>query len=812
MNISQLLDISEHLTDNTQSVQKILGRPYYSTRHGYGSNDSRMSRLKAQMFLDNHWRHQRERPPLFSPLANLYDPEPPDYVASWYDRCQPSRYHQHEKILEGIRVAPMDSIYRPPEKTVDELRVRPRISYPGRILRGMHGQHRPVQPPVAKHRPPGYRQMKQEDLLPKTDILQPPKVKENFYLPETYRVHPEYTGGAYRENLQRNIPEEMYEKYQESTRQNFNMPEPMHRYQYESAQRRHDDYQHIRTRPDSLQPERLAPTHPVGHTVEMHTSRMSRPVLEERPNVPSFALWGTVHHLKLSDGGLRGTLPDIPPPAPVKLEQQNRVYSVTQGTHKLEQEMPIYLVPLWRQQTYVPIEYSEHSRREQESPLKPRIVLEKMRPVITNNYDPKSLRGQDQPVRSCPEQNHGLVQAGDLTRERPETMEISKSVGSIKPSIAQNGFRLEPQNPQSSTLREDLGVLSVAPKFLNPSIISLGSEAQPKTLRSQDQPVRPHPGQDHGLVHLGELTRERLENMTHPGPVKPSIINNGPSIGTQSPQPSTLREDELDPRSLNVQASPLYNVPKIRDENRKIGLTMEHSGWTSGCSFRPGTRSEMSSTQERVELEHTNPSHPGISGFRTQGNSSMEIRHNDLSETPVPTICRHIGHSSIPGDIPKATLRENLLTNNSHGPHGPHGPHGRAPKSNMMDALRTTLNETLEARASTIPYTSLNATYSSGQTYFMPDTLRETLITNVIGIPWQNLAPEERGRMRYVHLNEKRETVQRAHKPTVCNINLGPDPTNLRTSMRPNRNKHHQPKKQRIVMPGYFPTNDRPNH
>ena len=228
--------------------------PCYSIKHGYGSNDlhnETVMNYKNELFtgnLQNSWNKKREIQPHFSPCVNktnIYgtqvrtDEEQSRYI--------PGRYRQNEKPFESIKVTPglglgahdvgthgLHSTYVCPYKTIDELHVKPKITYEGRVIPGMKGQERPVQAKVTSYRPPSFKTTTQEDLLPLYGEIDGPKTRENFIMRDTDRSHQhfEYTGGAYNsaDALEKNIPEYMRELHKISNKPVFTLPNPLHKF------------------------------------------------------------------------------------------------------------------------------------------------------------------------------------------------------------------------------------------------------------------------------------------------------------------------------------------------------------------------------------------------------------------------------------------------------------------------------------------------------------------------------------------------------------------------------------------------------
>ena len=226
--------------------------PYFKTKNGYGSNDmlhtSYMDQ-KNELFTGNlksTWNKKEEIRPHFKPMANMSHSWGTPIVDE-RDRCMPSMFRQNEKLFDSVKDTPglnlgydedgLDGFhptYRVLDKTVDELRVRPKITFEGRVIDGMKGQKRPIQAPVHTYKPDTYKVTDPYDMVPTNGSNDGPRSRENFIMKETDRAnqHIEYTGAAYssQDAIGRNVPEYMREKYKYSTRQNFTMPIPLQRF------------------------------------------------------------------------------------------------------------------------------------------------------------------------------------------------------------------------------------------------------------------------------------------------------------------------------------------------------------------------------------------------------------------------------------------------------------------------------------------------------------------------------------------------------------------------------------------------------
>lgn len=228
--------------------------PFFNTRNGYGSNDimyTKNADYKNDLFTGNLTDtkiKKKESGPIFSPsvgAVNIHGTP----IMSEYDRTRiiPSRYHQHTLPFDQQYVTPGVNIgyesdgkhgfhpmYRTIPKTIDELKVNPKQTYEGRTIDGMKGVKRPTEPEVISYRPESFYRNNSDDLIPTYYDVDGPKSLENYLLSDTNKelTHIEYTGGAYnkQDTMEKNIPEYMRAKQQESNKSVFILPESLHKF------------------------------------------------------------------------------------------------------------------------------------------------------------------------------------------------------------------------------------------------------------------------------------------------------------------------------------------------------------------------------------------------------------------------------------------------------------------------------------------------------------------------------------------------------------------------------------------------------
>lgn len=233
---------------------KINAMPYFSTKHGYGSNDTQKTSVmdfKNELFTGNFkqtWNKKKEMAPHFKPEANLsYIYGTPVRSEDEMERYIPSQYRQKETLFDSIKVTPglnlgynevgtdgLHPMYRQLGKTLEELRINPKVVHEGRILEGRKGEKRPIMGTMLKYKPDTFWENNEDDMFPTYSTISGPRAKDNFILKETDRAnqHIEYTGGAFSKEqaVDRNVPEHMRSKYKQSGRQNFVLPEPLQKF------------------------------------------------------------------------------------------------------------------------------------------------------------------------------------------------------------------------------------------------------------------------------------------------------------------------------------------------------------------------------------------------------------------------------------------------------------------------------------------------------------------------------------------------------------------------------------------------------
>jgi len=231
--------------------------PFYKDKGSYGPNSDDMSEVihqKNELFsgrLRDSWQKKQETTRFFKPVGDMtYAYGTPNVTGQMRDRYFSGRYHQNETYFDPIRVSKgvnlgadevgthgNHSMWRPTFKTVDELHPLNQVktSYAGRVIEGSRGTNRPIQAPVIKYRPDGFKETTIDDMLPTgNNDLSAPMIRPEYDIRDTNRQYQltEYTGiaGAVDSQVQQNMPEHMRPKIKYSTRQNFKMPDPLQKH------------------------------------------------------------------------------------------------------------------------------------------------------------------------------------------------------------------------------------------------------------------------------------------------------------------------------------------------------------------------------------------------------------------------------------------------------------------------------------------------------------------------------------------------------------------------------------------------------
>ena len=173
--------------------------------------DLHRTRLEHFTGAEPHYKHKKEMKRLFAPVKqNIHgqqaqaDRQLERYYVS--NKKPGERPFEQIKVQPGIGLKPgqktkhgFHDSYRPRYKTVDELRIKPKISYKGRIVKGLKFAERGKQAKVLSRRPKRYSEQKQGRLVRQTmGGMSKPRKRERFTSKATARSQTsiEYSGNA----------------------------------------------------------------------------------------------------------------------------------------------------------------------------------------------------------------------------------------------------------------------------------------------------------------------------------------------------------------------------------------------------------------------------------------------------------------------------------------------------------------------------------------------------------------------------------------------------------------------------------------
>ena len=173
--------------------------------------DLHRTRLEHFTGAEPSYKHKKEVKRLFAPeKQNIYgqqaqaDRQLERYYVS--DKKPGEKPFEQIKVQPGIGLKPgqkakhgFHDSYRPRYKTVDELRIKPKISYKGRIVKGLKFAERGKQAKVLSRRPKRYSEQKHGGLVRQTmGGMSKPQKRERFTTKATARSQTsiEYSGNA----------------------------------------------------------------------------------------------------------------------------------------------------------------------------------------------------------------------------------------------------------------------------------------------------------------------------------------------------------------------------------------------------------------------------------------------------------------------------------------------------------------------------------------------------------------------------------------------------------------------------------------
>lgn len=276
--------------------------PTYGNDPMQQDNLNRVKQRKTELFtgsLDNiDYRPKTERRPLFNPtigLSNIYGM--PNFTEFMQARYVPGKERRNEFPVQQVRQTPglnlgynevskqgFNDMYRPLEKTVDQLRVanNPKISYRTAINHGMKGTRRPIVPNVAKRLPTTFWENDPRDFVKGSSYYKAQTIRGNWDVPVPNRAQTSrsWAGPAAIEN-DKLRPGSMIPKVKIAHRENFKGPGPMRAYRAEGKNGHAFDM--LSNRPDATIRDTTQNNtyvghagnreHGKGHAFDMNTNR-----------------------------------------------------------------------------------------------------------------------------------------------------------------------------------------------------------------------------------------------------------------------------------------------------------------------------------------------------------------------------------------------------------------------------------------------------------------------------------------------------------------------------------------------------------
>lgn len=670
--------------------------PFYTEKSGYGSNDLRSehaSDLKNDLFtgkMATSWKKKEEIRPLFSPQPeNIYGT--PIQTEEEKSRYTASRYRQNEKPFESTQVTPGLNLgyyevgkhgfhdpVRVLPKTVDELRVRPKVSLEGRIVEGMRGQKRPVQAPVISYRPPTFREMTEKDLLPKTDTNQAPKVKDNFILKETDRInqHIEYTGGAYTSDLSmgRNVPENIRGRYKCPNRQTFTLPKPLQKFAKEEAAYNPNIGSYdlpYNARAQLSANQYIGGANNLGSNIYSNLSDVSRTTLREiTTNIPQ-------QLPQVSANTMRGTVPpmDIANPTLREVTEENKLNPHAASLSTL-------------QRVYHHDEIKTTMKETTNIPVSPCNVAQSNN--IYANWTDTSRPTLKEVTSQVPYQTNltpishsqGQTPLQDVTRKTLKEITAQIPYPSTVQPRHQNPIHVHSHDTMRSTVKETT-IQVPHQTFITPSNQFLGVASLQDTTRSTLKEVTDQIPRQLSITPLQyspgttapqDIVRSTLKETTIQIPYSSSItpINKGSGATLGDDARTTLKEVTtqvprqscIDLTDQSQGPAPSQDIPRPTLKETTVQIPYQSTISLSDQSLKPMLQDIARPTLKESTLEipyQTTISRSGQS-FKPmfQDIARPTLKENTL-EIPYQTVLKPINHgigqSSIQ-DLPKATLKE----------------------------------------------------------------------------------------------------------------------------------------------------------
>ena len=819
--------------------------PFFSTKNGYGSNDTNNNHVvnfKNDLFtgvLKDTWLTKQENSPLFAPMANLtYMHGTPIRTTEEQERCVMSQYKQNETIIDSIKVTPgigigahdvgthgYHSMYRDLGKTIDELRVKPKITFEGRVIEGQRGQARPMQAPVIKYGPDTFKTNTDADLLPTHVNVDGPKPRDNFIMKETDRSHQsiEYTGGAYvsQDTVGQNVPEYMRPKQKYSTRQNFILPKPLQKFSKVEAvyNPNHDSYD----LPATIKDQTIQNNNPMGiigavqgASTYANNNDILQTTLKEltaaqpviytqltpntmRGTAHSMDITGTTikettsvnklnpHAISLSEGPMvyfsditKTTMKELAatqPITPYNPGQNINMYVAMTDTPKTTNKETVVNIPY--QTTVTPVNQQQRAPHPQD---------------ITRTTGKETIVNIPYQTMVTPVNQHQRApHPQDITRTTGKETIVTIPYQTTLTPINQQQRAPHPQDITRTTGKE--------------TIVTIPYQTTITPINQQQR--APHP-QDitrvtgkQTLVNIPYQTMVTPINQHQRAPHPQDITRTtGKEILVQTPWNTSVV-----PINQHQRAPHPQDIARTTGKETIINIPYQTMVTPVGQNQRAPDPQDINRTTIKDTLVNI-PINTYLTGVDQQQGQATTFNRLPLKTTtkegiveiPYNTMTTVIDHQQgTAATYSRSPLRATVKEGTIEIPYSTHvvavGQAQRAP--DPQDIVKTTLKEQLIE----IPYNthvlSPNRSSDNATTYNrdpLKATIKESTIENDYVAPLRGENRPQSYESAYnVIIDDKKESVLKYRPPTDCNINMGPDPAAINIQLRSDDNRSRAP-------------------
>lgn len=815
--------------------------PFFREKNGYGSNDNhsteQMDRYR-DLFTGNltvEWKKKEEIPKLFAPTKDMsYIYGTPVRPEGEEDRIFTSKYRNNERLFQPERVTPglnldyneigthgyHDLVVVYP-KTVDDLRVasRPKVTYEGRIIEGRKGWERPVIGQVVSHRPDGFKITTEADLLPKADLNDGPRSRENFVVREQARetTSVEYTGGAYNrdEALNQAGPSEMRAFVQESSKQNFTMPIPLQKYAKEEtiynpninsfniqanarSDTTHNNYLGhssstsggavYSNKTDEAKPTLREGFGPIdnarigsantmrGMTIQMDMAKPTiKQVTAEQSLNPGMIAGQTSQKVYFTDPAkttIRQTLKDNLDPSNLYTTTGGTVYANNTDTPRITLKETIVTIP--QNKIVLPVGQSQGAVHFTDSAK------------TTTKEQTSSIMLAPHTVLSNQGQSQGKTHLQDIAKTTLKEEFTTLSLNTNFTPVGQNMGAVGLQDKMKTTSREQTEGIN-RPTILTNIGQNMGAvplqDISKRTIREQTeilsrQSFLSNRGQEQGATHLQDIVkttlREQTEGLDRPMTFTPVGQNQG-SVHLQDKTKTTLKEQTeginrpnfITPADRGIGKASPQDVAKTTVKELTVDMPINTFLYGVDQSQGQAPLQDLAKTTIREQLvESDHPMRLSMVG-QSQGKSSPQ----DQAKTTIK-------EQSVALDRPTFITPVNQSQ-------------GAVP---LQDQAKTTIKEQLIDTK----YISNNTftTFGSGYGYISaknqaPNTNKQFTSLEVYVPPLlsQNLKPTDYSGSYNARISDVRESTQVYRAPTSSGFNKGPSMEYTQTYMKDDLNQ-----------------------